>query len=397
MYYARLQSSWEELSHYDSFIEWPASAPSEKVPIPPIVAEIYAKIVEKTRVFQFLAELNPDFKIPSETSAMAVRYAYPAPPSVPSQTSHTSSPSLSPLPAASDCQASSVAPDLPTTISSPLSGIKPSLTASIVTDDDLHVSHSDDDRLSAIRKEKRMFNVEFIVKCTNEINHGGRGKFTFFCFMEKCFGSETAAKSTPMNGKIAGRLHRIREEREEMRLPQAHGWHIGYKTLKIQPRSQTQIQKQGDTNRKKRRAIDPEGIARRNVACATPKQVPTILVDTPPTVCRHVSNSLPHLRDSSVTEAVVTLKMALSKCVAAATRDVSDGTHWLCSSMSAVGMMTSAPVRLSQSQSNTRQCLAKRLQHYTFWQQLKLSRQRLGSTAYVSPPRHYLVFCIRQL
>ncbi|KAF6146720.1 hypothetical protein GIB67_009006 [Kingdonia uniflora] len=138
MYYARLQSSWEELSHYDSFIEWPTSAPSEKVPIPPTAAEIYAKIVEKTRVFQFLAGFNPDFKyarvhlldmthfptleevhayclsdqsrrspmspisgIPSETYAMVVRYAYPTPPSVPSQTSHTSSPSLSPLPAAS--------------------------------------------------------------------------------------------------------------------------------------------------------------------------------------------------------------------------------------------------------------------------------------------------------
>ncbi|KAF6141988.1 hypothetical protein GIB67_037956 [Kingdonia uniflora] len=138
MYYARVRLSWEELSHYDSFIEWPASAPSEKVPIPPTVAEIYAKIVEKTRVFQFLAGLNPDFEyarvhlpgrtlfptleeahayclsdqsrrspmppisgIPSETSTMAVCYAYPAPPSVPSQTSHTSSPSLSPLLAAS--------------------------------------------------------------------------------------------------------------------------------------------------------------------------------------------------------------------------------------------------------------------------------------------------------
>ncbi|KAF6154992.1 hypothetical protein GIB67_043294 [Kingdonia uniflora] len=138
MYYARLRSSWEELSHYNSFIEWSASAPSEKVPIPPTVAEIYAKIVEKTRVFQFLAGLNPDFEyarvhlldrtsfptleeahayclsdqsrrspmppisgIPSETSAMAIHYAYPAPPSVPSQTSHTSSPNLSPLPTAS--------------------------------------------------------------------------------------------------------------------------------------------------------------------------------------------------------------------------------------------------------------------------------------------------------
>ncbi|KAF6152181.1 hypothetical protein GIB67_019403 [Kingdonia uniflora] len=62
MYYARLRSSWEELSHYDSFIELPASVPSEKVPIPPTAAEIYAKIVEKTRVFQFLAGLNPDFE-----------------------------------------------------------------------------------------------------------------------------------------------------------------------------------------------------------------------------------------------------------------------------------------------------------------------------------------------
>ncbi|KAF6168394.1 hypothetical protein GIB67_018234 [Kingdonia uniflora] len=48
MYYARLRSSWEELSHYDSFIEWPASAPSKKVPPPPTAAQIYVKIVEKT-------------------------------------------------------------------------------------------------------------------------------------------------------------------------------------------------------------------------------------------------------------------------------------------------------------------------------------------------------------
>ncbi|KAF6152171.1 hypothetical protein GIB67_028085 [Kingdonia uniflora] len=45
--------------------------------------------------------MPPIFKIPSESSAMAVRYAYPALPSVPSQTSHTSSPSLSPLPVVS--------------------------------------------------------------------------------------------------------------------------------------------------------------------------------------------------------------------------------------------------------------------------------------------------------
>ncbi|KAF6146571.1 hypothetical protein GIB67_008857 [Kingdonia uniflora] len=142
MHYARLRSSWEELSHYDSFIEWPASAelshydsfiewpasaPSENIPIPPTAAEIYVKIVEKT-----------------------VRYAYPAPPSVPLQTSHTSSPlaflryqqlpaTLAPRersviivvytqrhpgrqPPTPDCQASSVAPGLPPAIDSPLSG-----------------------------------------------------------------------------------------------------------------------------------------------------------------------------------------------------------------------------------------------------------------------------------
>ncbi|KAF6152540.1 hypothetical protein GIB67_012987 [Kingdonia uniflora] len=45
--------------------------------------------------------MPPNSGIPSETSAMAIRYAYPAPPSVSSQTSHTSSPSLSLLPTAS--------------------------------------------------------------------------------------------------------------------------------------------------------------------------------------------------------------------------------------------------------------------------------------------------------
>ncbi|KAF6147154.1 hypothetical protein GIB67_036873 [Kingdonia uniflora] len=233
----------------------PASAPSDKVPIPPTTAGIYVKIVEKTWVFQFLAGLNPDFEyarvhlldrtpfptleeahayclsdqsrrspmppisgIPSETSVMAIRYAYPAPPSVPSQTSHTSLPSLSPLPTASgnsrpsrkkcdycdlsslpsdpiplsvpcesaipplvlpsvsrplqvytqrhpgrqpptpDCHASSVAPGLQPAIDSPLSGIEPSPTASIpvTTDDDSPVSHSNDDRLIAIRKEKHL-------------------------------------------------------------------------------------------------------------------------------------------------------------------------------------------------------------------------------------------------
>ncbi|KAF6166111.1 hypothetical protein GIB67_023821 [Kingdonia uniflora] len=45
--------------------------------------------------------MPPISGIPLETSNMDVRYAYPAPLSVPSQTSHTSSPSLSPLPATS--------------------------------------------------------------------------------------------------------------------------------------------------------------------------------------------------------------------------------------------------------------------------------------------------------
>ncbi|KAF6151184.1 hypothetical protein GIB67_037392 [Kingdonia uniflora] len=108
MYYARLRSSWEKLSHYDSFVEWPASAPSEKIPIPPTAAKIYAKIVEKTRAHAYClsgqscrSPIPPISGIPSETSAMAIRYAYPAPPSVPSQASHTSSPSLSLLPTAS--------------------------------------------------------------------------------------------------------------------------------------------------------------------------------------------------------------------------------------------------------------------------------------------------------
>ncbi|KAF6162699.1 hypothetical protein GIB67_022358 [Kingdonia uniflora] len=125
MYYARLQSSWEQLSHYNSFIEWSASAPSENVPIPPTAAEIYAKIVEKTRVFQFLAGLNPDFKY---ARVYTRRHPGRQPPT-------------------SDCQASSVAPGLPPAIDSPLSGIEPSPTVSIpvTIDDDLPVSHSDDD------------------------------------------------------------------------------------------------------------------------------------------------------------------------------------------------------------------------------------------------------------
>ncbi|KAF6161195.1 hypothetical protein GIB67_007836 [Kingdonia uniflora] len=44
------------------FIERPASASSKKVPPPPTAVEIYVKIVEKIRVFQFLARRNPDFE-----------------------------------------------------------------------------------------------------------------------------------------------------------------------------------------------------------------------------------------------------------------------------------------------------------------------------------------------
>ncbi|KAF6145877.1 hypothetical protein GIB67_028872 [Kingdonia uniflora] len=120
VYYVRLRSSWEELSHYDSFIKWPASIPRKKVLTLPTAATIYAKIVEKTQVFKFLAGLKLDFEyarvhlldrthfltleeahayylsdqsrlsltppifgIPSEPSVMVVRYAYPVPPSVP--------------------------------------------------------------------------------------------------------------------------------------------------------------------------------------------------------------------------------------------------------------------------------------------------------------------------
>ncbi|KAF6159872.1 hypothetical protein GIB67_032956 [Kingdonia uniflora] len=91
MYYAKLRSSWEELSHYDSFIEWPASAPSENVLILPTAAEIYSKIVKKTRAHAYcLSDQSRRSPMPlisgifSETSAMVVRYTYPAPPSVPS-------------------------------------------------------------------------------------------------------------------------------------------------------------------------------------------------------------------------------------------------------------------------------------------------------------------------
>ncbi|KAF6159127.1 hypothetical protein GIB67_032744 [Kingdonia uniflora] len=169
MYYARLRSSWEELSHYDSFIEWPASAPSKNVPIPPMTAEIYAKIMEKTWVFQFLAGLKPDFEyaqvhlldktlFPTLEEAHAYCLSDQSL-SRPLQVYTRRHPGRqSPTP---DCQASSVVPGLPPTIDSPLSGIEPSPTAFIpvTTDDDSLVSHSDDNRPIAIRNEKRQTNL----------------------------------------------------------------------------------------------------------------------------------------------------------------------------------------------------------------------------------------------
>ncbi|KAF6156671.1 hypothetical protein GIB67_017807 [Kingdonia uniflora] len=110
MYYARLRLSWEELSHYDSFIEWPDSAPRlnpdfeyarihilDRTPFPTL-EEAHAYCLSDQSRRSHMLYIS---KIPSETSAMAVRYAYPVPPSVPSQTSQTSPPSLSPLPTAS--------------------------------------------------------------------------------------------------------------------------------------------------------------------------------------------------------------------------------------------------------------------------------------------------------
>ncbi|KAF6162453.1 hypothetical protein GIB67_017341 [Kingdonia uniflora] len=72
-------------------------------------------------------------RIPLETSAMAVRYAYPV---------HTRR-HPGRQPPTSNCQTSSAAPSLPSAIDSPLSGIKPSSTAFIpvTTDDDLPISH----------------------------------------------------------------------------------------------------------------------------------------------------------------------------------------------------------------------------------------------------------------
>ncbi|KAF6157011.1 hypothetical protein GIB67_039772 [Kingdonia uniflora] len=151
-----------------------ATAPSKKVLIPPTAAEIYAKIMEKTQVFQFLEGLNPNFvyarvhlldrtpfsaleeahayclsdqirrslmpslsRIPSETSVMVIRYAYPAPPSVYTRRHPGRQPPKL------GCQASSIASGLPPAIDLPLSGIEPSPTPSIpvTTDEDSPVSY----------------------------------------------------------------------------------------------------------------------------------------------------------------------------------------------------------------------------------------------------------------
>ncbi|KAF6154165.1 hypothetical protein GIB67_016417 [Kingdonia uniflora] len=88
------------------------------------------------------------YGIPLENFTIAIRYAYLVPPSVPSQTLHTSSPSLSPLPA-------TIGLLLATNL--PLSGIEPSPNASIpvTTDDDSPISHSDANKPITIKKEKR--------------------------------------------------------------------------------------------------------------------------------------------------------------------------------------------------------------------------------------------------
>ncbi|KAF6165589.1 hypothetical protein GIB67_021859 [Kingdonia uniflora] len=176
-----------------------ASAPSEKVLIPPTTTESYAKIVEKTRVFQFLVELNPDFEYAqvhlldgtpfltleeahayclsdqsrrspmSPISGIPLKtfyYGYPLPLSVPCESPIPPlvSPSVShPLqvytrrhlgrqPTTPDCQSSSVTPGLPPATDSPLSGNEPSTTASIlvITDDDSPVQ----DRFENLKKRK---------------------------------------------------------------------------------------------------------------------------------------------------------------------------------------------------------------------------------------------------
>ncbi|KAF6148859.1 hypothetical protein GIB67_014230, partial [Kingdonia uniflora] len=110
--------------------------------------------LEEAHVYHFSDQsgrspMPPTSGIPSETSVMAVRYAYPVPPSVPSQTSHISSPSVSPLLVASGNSR-------PPRKKYDYCGIEPSPTSSIpiTTDDDSHVSHTDDDKPITIRKEK---------------------------------------------------------------------------------------------------------------------------------------------------------------------------------------------------------------------------------------------------
>ncbi|KAF6165472.1 hypothetical protein GIB67_028031 [Kingdonia uniflora] len=184
IYYAKLRSSWEKLSHYDSFIEWPASAPSEKVPPLSTTTKIYAKIVEKTRVFQFLAWLNPDFEYArvhlldmTHFPTLEEAHAY----CLSEQSCQSPMPPISDFcygcslclsgttvytprhpgrqPPTPNCQASSVPLTSSPVTDSPLSEIEPSPTSYIpvTTDDDSHVSHSDDDddRPITIRKEKR--------------------------------------------------------------------------------------------------------------------------------------------------------------------------------------------------------------------------------------------------
>ncbi|KAF6165000.1 hypothetical protein GIB67_041770 [Kingdonia uniflora] len=136
MYYARLRSSWEELSRYDSSSSGQLAHQVKLFLFHLRQQRFMQRLWRRLGCFSFLWGLNPDFEyarvhlldrtpfptleevhaycfsdqsrrspmppvsgIPSETFAMAIRYAYLAPPSVPLQTSHTSLPSLSLLPA----------------------------------------------------------------------------------------------------------------------------------------------------------------------------------------------------------------------------------------------------------------------------------------------------------
>ncbi|KAL5827533.1 hypothetical protein ACOSQ3_019371 [Xanthoceras sorbifolium] len=61
-YYGSFDWPEKELSLYDSFIDWLASAVGATTPLPSTTVEIYENTMEKNRVFQFLAGLNSEFE-----------------------------------------------------------------------------------------------------------------------------------------------------------------------------------------------------------------------------------------------------------------------------------------------------------------------------------------------